>query len=194
MKKYIVWILVYAVLLIAIPLLIEYKLILPAKILGFILVFVITISIRIWLRKANKLFNSEPKVVLTKNDRFDLEVLIPSYKNWSNTTQKEFERKLSLILTKIDFDNYDHSTPIKRNCLAFCSLLVASFSDKFGLNDKMIIVFKPEVEVEKTEINGTLYVFIGVDYIESQLKALVKSHSDSNVDGEFTKVIADFIQ
>lgn len=194
MRKYFVWILVYAVLLIAIPLLIENNYILPAKILGFILVSLITISIRVWLRRANKLFNNEPKAVLNNNDRFDLDVLIPAYKNWSNTTRKEFEKKLSLILTKIDFDNYDHSTPIKRNCLAFCSLLVASFSDKFGLNNKMIVVFKLDVEVEKTEINGALYIFIGVDYIESQLKALVNSHSDTNVDSELTKVIADFIQ
>jgi hypothetical protein len=194
MKKYFVWILVYAVLLIAIPLLIENNYILPAKILGFILVSLITISIRVWLRRANKLFNSEPKAVLNNNDRFDLDVLIPAYKKWSNTTRKEFERKLSLILTKIDFDNYDHSTPFKRNCLAFCSLLVASFSDKFALNNKMIVVFKPDVEVEKTEINDAQYIFIGVDYIELQLKALVNSHSDTNVDSELTKVIADFIQ
>ena len=58
----------------------------------------------------------------------------------------------------------------------------------------MIVVFKPDVEVEKTEINDAQYKFIGVDYIELQLKALVNSHSDTNVDSELTKVIADFIQ
>lgn len=194
MKKYFTWILVYAVLLIAIPLLIENNYILPAKISGFILISLITISIRIWLRKANKLFNSEPKAVLNNNDRFDLDVLIPAYKNWSKSSKKEFERKLSSILTKIDFDNYDHSTPVKRNCLAFCSLLVATFSDKFGLNNKMIVVFKPDVEVEKTEINGTLYIFIGVNYIESQLKIVVNSFSDDHVDSKFSNAIASFIQ
>ncbi|MFN5983508.1 MAG: hypothetical protein ACK476_12340 [Fluviicola sp.] len=194
MKKYFVWILVYAVLLIAIPLLIEYKYILPAKILGFILVSLITISIRVWLRKANKLFNSEPKVVLTNNDRFDLDVLIPVYKNWSNTNRKEFERKLSSTITKIDFDNFDHSTPLKRNCLAFCSLLIAASPDAFGINTKRIVVFKPEVNLEKTEINGVQYIFIGVNYIETQLKLLVNSHSDTNIDSEFSKATDYFLQ
>lgn len=194
MRKYFVWVLVYAVLLIAIPLLIENNFILPAKILGFILISLITISIRIWLRKANKLFNSEPKAVLNNNDRFDLDVLIPAYKNWSKSAKKEFERKLSSILTKIDFDNYDHSTPAKRNCLAFCSLLITTFSDKFGLNNKMIVVFKSDVEVEKTEINGVLYTFISVDYIEKQLKSVKNSHSDSNVDSKFSVAVSPFIQ
>ena len=194
MRKYFVWILVYALLLIAIPLLIEYKYILPAKILGFILVSIITISIRIWLRKANKLFNSEPKAVIMNNDRFDLDVLIPAYKNWSNVNRKEFERKLSSLITKIDFDNFDHSTPLKRNCLAFCSLLIAASPDTFSINTKMIIVFKPEVNIEKTEINGVEYIFIGVNYIETQLKLLVNSQSDTNVDNEFSKVIDHFLQ
>lgn len=193
MKKYIAWIAVYALLLIAIPILIENKLIVPAKILGFILVFVITISIRIWLRKANKLFNSEPKVVLTKNDRFDLDVLIPAYKSWTNANKKEFERKLSLILTKIDFDNFDHSTPLKRNCLGFCSLLIATSSEIMTINKKMIVVFKPNIIIEETIINDIKYVFIGADYIENQLKLVVNSHSDSNVDGEFPKTMRQFL-
>ncbi len=167
MKKFIPWVLLFAMLLTSIPLLILSGYYTLAKIIGFIVVILTTLSIRYWITKANKNKILKGTVVLNVNDRFEMDQLLPVYKTMSGSEKKNFERNVCVILSDIQFDNFDKSNPTKKSILAFATVGSLLFDfDIFRSPKQKVVVFKNLEEFYIEELNGVIHLFIHSNWCE----------------------------
>ena len=91
------WITVFLLLLISIPFFIFQGNYTLAKVLGVLLVCSITIALRYWFAVAKNRNNVVARVILNKNDLFDLERDFKSFVNYSNPMNDDLFRFIVII-------------------------------------------------------------------------------------------------
>jgi hypothetical protein len=193
MKKFIIWIAVFALLLTSIPLLILLDYYLLAKILGFIVVILTTVAIRFWIAKANKSKILKGTVVLNVNDRFELEQLLPIYKTMSGIHKKNFERNVSVLLSDLSFDNFDQTNPSKKSILAFASIASFIYENDIARSSKRkVVVFSELQELNTDERNGILHFFIDSIWCEKECLK-IKNAENIPISETTLKIFKSFI-
>lgn len=97
------WMTVFLLLLISIPFFIFQGYYSLAKISGVLLVCSITIALRYWFAVAKNRNNVVARVVLNKNDLFDLERDFKSFLNYDNESKKVIIHRVGILLSKVKF-------------------------------------------------------------------------------------------
>ncbi|MGB4724281.1 MAG: hypothetical protein WBH12_03185, partial [Sediminibacterium sp.] len=77
MRHYIKWIIIFALLLISVPVLIIAEYVLLANLIGIILVLLVTIAIRLWVGRANKMTKATTIIKLNADNRFIIDKYYP---------------------------------------------------------------------------------------------------------------------
>ena len=117
MKKYVGYLVVFAILLVMIPVLAMNGLLLAAKILGFILVIAVSVALRIWLINARKGKYRLDAVKLNVNDRYFLTAEFDHYKNATSKERKQMEQTLGFILGNTKFGVSESKELTREDCL-----------------------------------------------------------------------------
>lgn len=117
MKKYVGYLVVFAILLVMIPVLAMNGLLLAAKILGFILIIAVSVALRIWLINARKGKYRMDAVKLNVNDRYFLTAEFDHYKNATSKERKQMEQTLGFILGNTKFDVEGANELTREDCL-----------------------------------------------------------------------------
>ena len=101
MNKFVGWILLFFLLLIAIPLLLVLGWVVPAKILGVLTVLALSFSVRYWLYRTKKEFDPKERIRINLNDRFWMKKEFIFYNEMSQANKKIFEDRIGIILSKV---------------------------------------------------------------------------------------------
>lgn len=117
MKKYVGYLVVFAILLVMIPVLAMNGLLLAAKILGFILIIAVSVALRIWLINARKGKYRMDAVKLNVNDRYFLTAEFDHYKNATSKERKQMEQTLGFILGNTKFGVSESKELTREDCL-----------------------------------------------------------------------------
>lgn len=117
MKKYVGYLVVFAILLVMIPVLAMNGLLMAAKILGFILVIAVSVALRIWLINARKGKYRLDAVKLNVNDRYFLTAEFDHYKNATSKERKQMEQTLGFILGNTKFGVSESKELTREDCL-----------------------------------------------------------------------------
>lgn len=152
MRQYIKWIIIFAVLLISVPILIIAEYVLLAKLIGIILVLLVTIAIRLWVGRANKMTKATTVIKLNADNRFIIDKYYPSYKSMPNKARLEFESEIINLLQHVLFDDAQNEVINSDDCLIFCLLLKYNNLSPDAFKFPLQVVFdgSKSIETEKT--------------------------------------------
>lgn len=152
MRHYIKWIIIFALLLISVPVLIIAEYVLLAKLIGIILVLLVTIAIRLWVGRANKMTKATTIIKLNADNRFIIDKYYPSYKSMSNKARLEFESEIIYLLQHVLFDDAQNEVINSDDCLIFCLLLKYNnlSPDAFKFSLQVVFDGSKSIETEKT--------------------------------------------
>lgn len=123
MRHYIKWIIIFALLLISVPLLLISGHVFLAKLLGIVLVVLVSVAIRFWVGRANKMTKATTVIMLNADNRFVIDKYYPAYKSMSSKERLEFESEIIYLLQQVLFDDNQKEAINSDDCLIFCLLL-----------------------------------------------------------------------
>ena len=161
MKKFIIWLAPIVACLIAIPVLLFFEFITTAKLLGGAVIIATTIALRVWLIQASRLKQKSDSILFSINERFFLNEYFPVYKQANSRLKKEIEMRAGSILSECSFDNFNQSSVMKEDCLAFAGVLATSVMHLDHINGTgKIVVFEENAAPRLGEQLGKPIIFI----------------------------------
>jgi hypothetical protein len=152
MRHYIKWIIIFALLLISVPVLIIAGYVFLAKLLGIVLVVLVSIAIRFWVGRANKMIKATTVIKLNADNRFVIDKYYPAYKSMSNKERLEVESEIVFLLQHFLFDDNQKEVINSDDCLIFCLLLKYNNIPANSFKQPMQVVFDStkSIEFQKT--------------------------------------------
>lgn len=183
MKRFIPWLIPIVVLLASIPVLIHFNQVLAAKLIGFVVIIVTSVALRVWLRNANRIKSLNPSVKFNVNDRFYLKEHILDYRNASPRVRKEMERKMGVFLANTKFDSSLSDELSKEDCLVAAYYCVTQLGESSPMIlEKGMIVFSPN-ELGRIENRGDQsLLFVDPTFILTSMKSNDADASSLNHD------------
>lgn len=122
-----IWLTVFSILLVAIPVFALNDLIPYAKLAGILLVISTTFAIRKWMYLLKKAKNKPEKIQLNTNDRYFLKENVAFYSKLAADDRKTFEDRIGLFLTDIIVTEIGKEIPDREVCLLVASSAVITF-------------------------------------------------------------------
>jgi MtfA peptidase len=126
-RRFIPWVVLFFILLICIPLLIQNGNTGAAKLIGFLVVAGVSIALWLWRKQTQSLMERKARVELNLNDRFWLERNIPFYKKLNKSDRKIFEDRIGLFLAEIIVTEVNKDISDKDTCLLVASSAVYAY-------------------------------------------------------------------
>ena len=154
MKKFFPWLVPILILLIAIPVLINFDLVLIAKLIGGIVIIVTSIALRVWLKNANKVKTLNPTIKFNVNDRYFLSEHFLDYRKASSKVKKEIEREMGRFIANTVFDSSSKDELRKEDCLTFayyCTAFIDGLKLNYTKNSVVVFISEENGRVEKSD-------------------------------------------
>mgnify|MGYP000314132473 CR=1 FL=1 len=179
MRHYIKWIIIFALLLLSVPVLIIAGYVFLAKLLGIVLVVLVSVAIRFWVGRANKMTKAASVIKLNADNRFVIDKYYPAYKSMSNKERLEFESEIIYILQQVLFDDNQKEAINSDDCLIFCLLLKYSNMPSNSFKQPLQVVFDTtkSIEYQKTAELSKLIVSPQI-LIEAITQQLIQENSN----------------
>lgn len=184
MRKFIPWIILFFVLLSAVPLLLIYQHIVFAKVVGVVLILLVTIALRIWLRNALKKKLSQDTVKFNFNHRYYLNEVSPIYKNMSGTEKKVLEKRMGKLLADLQFDDTTRQELDIEEMLSYALFQILTvYNDPYKSQKGRMIVFDQTNESGELMLFDKKYALFNPVLLENTLKETrsIDSFNSSNM-------------
>lgn len=152
------WIAVFSFLLIAIPFsLMVLENLFLAKLFGASLVIILLFALRFWFSVARNRNNIVPRVVLNKNDLFDLYKDFKSFKSISSDDQDIVLNRIGILLSKVKFIDGDNQLLERREAIQTAYIYVCeNWTDDFIVNSDWIFSFSKDESINSSDFKFTL--------------------------------------
>ena len=152
------WIAVFSFLLISIPfsvMVIENLQL--AKIFGSVLVILLIIALRFWFSVARNRNNVVPRVVLNKNDLFDLNKDFSSFKSISSEDKDIVLSRIGILLSRVKFVNGNNQLLDRREAIQTAYIYVCEhWTDDFVVNTDWVFSLTKVASTNKVDMKFTL--------------------------------------
>lgn len=179
MRHYIKWIIIFALLLLSVPVLIIAGYVFLAKLLGIVLVVLVSVAIRFWVGRANKMTKAASVIKLNADNRFVIDKYYPAYKSMSNKERLEFESEIIYILQQVLFDDNQKEAINSDDCLIFCLLLKYSNMPSNSFKQPLQVVFDTTKSIEYQKTAGLSKLIVSPQIlIEAITQQLIQENSN----------------
>jgi hypothetical protein len=123
-----------------------------AKLLGIVLVVLVSVAIRFWVGRANKMTKAASVIKLNADNRFVIDKYYPAYKSMSSKERLEFESEIIYLLQQVLFDDIQKEAINSDDCLIFCLLLKYNNIPSNSFKQPLQVVFDTtkSIEFQKT--------------------------------------------
>ena len=153
------WLTVFLLLLISIPFFIFQENYALAKISGIILVCSITIALRYWFSVAKNRNNVVARVILNKNDLFDLERDFKPFINYDNESKKVVINRIGILLSKVRFIGTDDLHLDRRESIQLAFIYICeNWTTDFIVNSKWVFKLSGVTAVNDSEFEYLLSI------------------------------------
>jgi hypothetical protein len=171
MKRFLSLLIPIILLLISIPILLNNGLIVPAKIIGVVLILLTTISLRIWLRRALKEKLSLDAIKFNVNHRYYLNEVSPIYRNMSKAEKKVLEKRMGKLLADLQFDDTTREELNVDEMLSYALVQILTvYREPYRSLKGKMIVFDQTNNTGELKISDGKYVLLNPVLLESILK------------------------
>ncbi len=183
MKRFLALLIPIVLLLIAVPILLNKGLIVPAKVVGVVLILLTTISLRIWLRRALREKLSLDAIKFNVNHQYYLNELSPIYRNMSKAEKKALEKRMGKLLSDLQFDDTTREELDAEEMLAYALFQILTvYNESYRSLKGRMIVFDQTNNTGELKISEGKYVLLNPVLLENILKEhqTLKSFSSSS--------------
>lgn len=171
MKRFLSLLIPIILLLILIPILLNKGLVVPAKIIGVVLILLTTISLRIWLRRALKEKLSLDAIKFNVNHRYYLNEVSPIYRNMSKNEKKLLEKRMGKLLADLQFDDTTREELNVDEMLSYALVQILTvYKESYRSLKGKMIVFDQTNNTGELKISDEKYVLLNPVLPESILK------------------------
>jgi hypothetical protein len=154
------WIAVFFLLLILVPVGILMKIILLAKVAGILSTVFLIIAIRFWFTVAKNRNNKIDRIILNANDMFDLLKAFPVLKSWSKSDMQVLKDRIGILLANYSIavvDNDEAKLMSKKDATRFAAFLIFMSMDRL-VGIKKLIRFTVVDEKESSISDSVCYL------------------------------------
>jgi len=117
-----------------------------AKILGATLVILLLFALRFWFAVARNRNNIVPRVVLNKNDLFDLHKDFNSFKEIPAADQDVILNRIGILLSKVKFIDENYQLLERREAIQMSYVYVCeNWTEDFNVNADWIFSFSDAI-------------------------------------------------
>jgi hypothetical protein len=183
MKRFLLLLIPIILLLVSIPFLLNKGLVVPAKVVGVILILLTTISLRIWLRRALREKLSLDAIKFNVNHRYYLNEVSPIYRKMSNTEKKALEKRMGKLLADLQFDDTTREELNVDEMLSYVLVqILAVYNEPYRSLKGKMIVFDQTNNTGELKISEGKYVLVNPVLLQSILKEAqtIEAISSSN--------------
>lgn len=171
MRKFIPWIILFFVLLCTVPALLVYQQIVSAKVVGVVLILLVTVALRIWLRNALKKKLSKDAVKFNVNHRYYLNEVSPIYKGMQGTEKKVLEKRMGKLIADLQFDDTTRDELNVDDMLSYALIQILSvYHEPYKSLKGMMIVFDQTNNTGELQVLEGKYVLVNPVLLENTLK------------------------
>lgn len=171
MKRFLPFLIPIVLLLIVIPCLLIFGAVVPAKVLGVILILLTWLALRIWLRNAIGKKLSGDSVKFNVNHRYFLNEISPIYRSMPKGEQKLLEKRMGKLLSELQFDDTTRPELNQEDLLSYALLQILSvYNDAFKSLKGLMIVFDGTNNTGSLRILEGKYVLLNPELLKSTLK------------------------
>lgn len=171
MKRFLLLLIPIILLLLSIPILLNKGLIVPAKIIGVLLILLTTISLRIWLRRALKEKLSLDAIKFNVNHRYYLNEVSPIYRSMSQNEKKVLEKRMGKLLADLQFDDTTREELNVDEMLSYALVQILTvYKESYRSLKGKMIVFDQTNNTGELKISDGKYVLLNPVLLESILK------------------------
>lgn len=183
MKRFLALLIPIIILLVSIPILLDQGMILPAKIVGVVLILLTTISLRIWLRRAIREKLSLDSIKFNVNHRYHLDEVSPIYRYMSKAEKKVLEKRMGKLLADLKFDDTTREELKAEEMLSYALFQILTvYNESYRSLKGKMIVFDQTNNTGELKISEGKYVLLNPVLLENMLKEIqtVQTFSTSN--------------
>lgn len=182
MKRFLTLLIPIVALLIAVPVLLDRGLIVPAKVAGFVLIVLTTISLRVWLRRALKEKLSLDAVKFNVNHRYYLNELSPIYRSMSQSEKKALEKRMGKLLSDLQFDDTTREELDTEEMLAYALFQILTvYNESYKSLKGWMIVFDQANNTGELKISDGKYVLLNPVLLQDILREAKSMESFSTL-------------
>lgn len=128
-----------------------------AKIFGSVLVILLIIALRFWFSVARNRNNIVPRVVLNKNDLFDLNKDFSSFKSISAEDKDIVLSRIGILLSRVKFVNGNNQLLDRREAIQTAYIYVCEhWTDDFVVNTDWVFSLTKVASTNKVDMKFTL--------------------------------------
>mgnify|MGYP006089608729 FL=1 len=144
--RFSLWIAVFLVLLIGIPFsVIVLDAFFLAKTFGVLLVLTLLVAIKYWFAVSRNTNLVVPRVVLNKNDLFDLYRDFKKFKNASSFAQDLVLNRIGIVLSKVKLVNQKNEILDRRQAIQLSYVFICeNWTDDFQVDSNWVFVFSDD--------------------------------------------------
>lgn len=158
-------------LLIAIPYLLIAGMVVPAKVLGGVLIILTWLALRFWLRRAIQKKMTQDAVRLNVNHRYFLNEISPIYKNMPKGEKRMLEKRIGKLISELQFDDTTREELNAEDILGYALLQVFSvYHDTVRSLKGKMIVFDRENNTGNIVISEGKYILLNPVFVQNILK------------------------
>jgi hypothetical protein len=143
------WLTIFFLLLILIPILIFSNYFAAAKLIGIFCLILVILALRIWLRISRINSSKVERLVLNKNQTFDLERRYPFLRTLKNVNRQILFHRTGLVLAELAFTSDDEITVNEKIELAF-NISILLFDDEYKSLNGLVL------KISKTSLDDTI--------------------------------------
>jgi hypothetical protein len=171
MRKFIPWIVLFIILLSAVPTLLIYNQIVSAKVVGVILILIVTVALRIWLRNALKKKFSNDSVKFNVNHRFYLNEISSIYRKMSASEKKILEKRMGKLIANLQFDDTTREELKVEEMLSYALIQILTvYNEPYKSLKGKMIVFDQTNNTGELIISEGKFILINPILLENTLK------------------------
>ncbi len=171
MKRFLPLLIPIILLLITIPCLLIFGVVIPAKILGVLLILLTWVALRIWLRSAIRKKLSGDAVKFNVNHRYFLNEISPVYRSLSKGEQKLLEKRMGKLISELQFDDTTRAELNQEDLLSYALLQILSvYNDAFKSLKGLMIVFDVTNNTGSLSVLEGKYVLLNPEFLKATLK------------------------
>ncbi|AEA44375.1 hypothetical protein [Fluviicola taffensis] len=171
MRKFIPWIVLFAILLSVVPALLIYQQLVSAKVVGVILILIVTVALRIWLRNALKKKLSNDGVKFNVNHRYYLNEISPIYRLMSKSEKKILEKRMGKLIADLQFDDTTRDQLNVDDMLSYALLQILTvYNESYKSLKGKMIVFDQTNNSGELKISDGKFILINPTLLQNTLK------------------------
>lgn len=192
MKKYYGAVIAFALILIGIYLLVKTGYVLPAKILGILLVVSVSFMIRLWMKRLSKMKTAPDSIKLTINHKYELKNASPWYSRLAKAEKHEVDMRLRKLLPQLRFNNELKEVDQDEALLVSLYIIMANYTQDYQSCVNKSVQIVADIEDSSALFDKNRGVKVVIEQVKQDLLQLNSLEELGQISSNYPQILNQF--